>query len=490
MVSITITVEKLISLLMCAAGLGVSILSLIQIQKSFIEKQVRKFFGLFLWLLILYIAMNLLRLVGEGLPGKPIRVFLMTVTFFDFLTSGLMAGMMAIMLLYSAVPEKAANGVYIRLILGALAVHTALLIVSQFTGLYYFFDESNVYHRSPLYLLSNAIPGLLLALCMYLLLRYRAKFDKPIAAALWIYLLAPLAAMILQGFYPAIKFIILATTGAAVNMFSVLTNDLIRKYEAQQMESSRIETELSMATRIQADMLPSIFPAFPDRGEFDLYASMDPAKEVGGDFYDFFMIDDDHLALVIADVSGKGVPAALFMMASKILIQNYAIMYGDTKAALEATNRQICQSNREEMFVTVWLGILDIRTGILTAANAGHEYPAVKAAGGKFTLFPDKHGFVIGGMPNMKYKPYELKLEPGAMLFLYTDGVAEATNGENELFGTKRMLEALNAAPDADPEQLLRSVHHAVDDFVGEAEQFDDLTMLCIKFFGKRTQEA
>ncbi|MDO4846416.1 MAG: PP2C family protein-serine/threonine phosphatase, partial [Oscillospiraceae bacterium] len=190
------------------------------------------------------------------------------------------------------------------------------------------------------------------------------------------------------------------------------------------------------------------------------------------------------------DVSGKGVPAALFMMASKILIQNYAIMYGDAKAALEATNRQICQSNREEMFVTVWLGILDIRTGILTAANAGHEYPAVKAAGGKFTLFPDKHGFVIGGMSNMKYKPYELKLEPGAMLFLYTDGVAEATNGENELFGTKRMLEALNAAPDADPEQLLRSVHHAVDDFVGDAEQFDDLTMLCIKFFGERTQEA
>ncbi|MBR1751157.1 MAG: SpoIIE family protein phosphatase [Ruminococcus sp.] len=246
-------------------------------------------------------------------------------------------------------------------------------------------------------------------------------------------------------------------------------------------EKERIGAELELATKIQADMLPNIFPAFPERAEFDIFATMTPAKEVGGDFYDFFLIDDDHLGMVMADVSGKGVPAALFMMMSKILVNNFAQMGGSPAKVLEQTNAQICKNNDEEMFVTVWFGVLEISTGKITAANAGHEYPIIKKADSSFELFKDKHGFVIGGMDSMKYKEYEFTLERGGTLFLYTDGVAEATNAKNELFGTDRMLEALNSEANASPKTLLDNMKQAVDEFVGDVPQFDDLTMLGVK---------
>ena len=249
-------------------------------------------------------------------------------------------------------------------------------------------------------------------------------------------------------------------------------------------EKERIGTELALAQRIQADMLPNIFPPFPDRSDFDVYACMDPAKEVGGDFYDFFLIDETHLGLVMADVSGKGVPAALFMMISKILVQNYAMTGCSPAQVLQAVNDQICANNREEMFVTVWFGVLDTETGKITAANAGHEYPVVKQTGGRFELVKDKHGFVIGGMEGIRYREYELALTPGSKLFLYTDGVPEATNADNNMFGTDRMLAAMNADPAAAPELVLRNVRKAVDDFVKDAEQFDDLTMLCLEYKG------
>ncbi len=250
-------------------------------------------------------------------------------------------------------------------------------------------------------------------------------------------------------------------------------------------EKERIGTELALATRIQADMLPNIYPAFPERSEFDIYASMDPAKEVGGDFYDFFLIDDDHLCLLIADVSGKGVPAALFMMASKIILANNAMMGKSPAQILNDTNAAICANNREEMFVTVWLGILELSTGKLTAANAGHEYPALRRADGSFELYKDKHGLVIGAMDMARYKQYELQLRPGDRLFVYTDGVPEATDAENTLFGTDRMLCALNTEPAASPQQILKNVRGAVDGFVKDAEQFDDLTMMCFEYRGK-----
>ena len=250
-------------------------------------------------------------------------------------------------------------------------------------------------------------------------------------------------------------------------------------------EKERISTELSLATRIQADMLPNIYPAFPDRKEFDIYGTMDPAKEVGGDFYDFFLIDDDHLCMLIADVSGKGVPAALFMMASKIILANNAMLGKSPAQILTDTNAAICSNNREEMFVTVWLGILEISTGKLTAANAGHEYPVLMQPDGKFELVKDKHGFVIGGMNGVRYSEYELTLQKGAKLFLYTDGVPEATNAENELLGSDRMLAALNENNGVSPENLLKNVKTAVNNFVNGAEQFDDLTMLGLEYKGE-----
>ena len=269
---------------------------------------------------------------------------------------------------------------------------------------------------------------------------------------------------------------------------SARTLQYVDQVRAVTAEKERIGAELSLATDIQASMLPHIFPAFPMRSEFDIFASMDPAKEVGGDFYDYFLIDDDHLCMVIADVSGKGVPAALFMMASKIILQSVAMLGNAPAEILTRTNEAICSNNEAQMFVTVWLGILELSTGKLTAANAGHEFPALKLPGGGFELYRDKHGFVIGGMEGVRYKEYEIQLAPGSKLFVYTDGVPEATSAEKELFGTERMIDALNVDPGATPEQILKNVRAGVDGFVKDAEQFDDLTMLCVEYKGGNAQ--
>ena len=273
----------------------------------------------------------------------------------------------------------------------------------------------------------------------------------------------------------------LAQSFAAISHKTVVYMDRVVKVTA---EKERIGTELSLATDIQAAMLPHIFPAFPERSEFDIFASMDPAKEVGGDFYDYFLIDDDHLCLVIADVSGKGVPAALFMMASKIILQSVAMLGASPAEILAKTNEAVCSNNEAQMFVTVWLGILELSTGRLTAANAGHEYPVLKQPNGAFALYKDRHGFVLGGMEGVRYREYEIRMEPGSKLFVYTDGVPEATDAEKELYGTDRMLEALNAAPDVAPQEALKNVRASVDSFVRDAEQFDDLTMLCLEYKG------
>ena len=249
-------------------------------------------------------------------------------------------------------------------------------------------------------------------------------------------------------------------------------------------EQQRIGTELDLAKRIQEDMLPTIFPPFPERKDFDVYASMIPAKEVGGDFYDYFLIDDDHLCIIMADVSGKGVPAALFMMASKILLKTTAMAIPEPGKILARVNNQICSNNSLEMFVTAWLGILELSTGKLTAANAGHEYPIIRQHGGRYELYRDKHGFVMGGMEGMEYKEYEVLLKPGSEVFLYTDGVTEATSEKNEQFGTKRLLESLNSGLAPELKGVLERVNDAVDVFVGDAPQFDDITMLCLYYAG------
>ena len=248
-------------------------------------------------------------------------------------------------------------------------------------------------------------------------------------------------------------------------------------------EREKLGAELNVAKNIQASMLPH---KFPERDDFEIYASMDPAKEVGGDFYDFFMIDDDHLAMVMADVSGKGVPAALFMVIAKTLIKNIAKTGVGPAEVLSRVNKQLCESNDEEMFVTVWLGILELSTGRGISANAGHEHPAFKKAGGQYELVIYKHSPAVAIMEGLSFNEREFEMKPGDTLFVYTDGVPEASDKDNVLFGTDRMIEVLNVAPEATPEHVLCSMRTALDDFVGQAPQFDDITMLCLQYNGKK----
>ena len=261
------------------------------------------------------------------------------------------------------------------------------------------------------------------------------------------------------------------------------TKDYMVNLKLVTAEKERIGAELSVAAQIQADMLPRIFPPFSDRKEFDLYASMVPAKEVGGDFYDFFMADEDHLVMVMADVSGKGVPAALFMVIARTLIKNrsQSQMSLSPSEILADVNGQLCEGNEEGMFVTVWLGILNIFTGKGMAANAGHEHPAVRRAGGQFELVKYRHSPALAVMEGIRFREHEFQLNQGDTLYIYTDGVPEATNAEEELFGEERLLAALNRQPDANPEKLLRNMAEDMDAFMAGAPRFDDTTMLALK---------
>ena len=298
-----------------------------------------------------------------------------------------------------------------------------------------------------------------------------------------------------RAFYEQAWFFALALAlfgGGSLALLQLYIRDKMKKVEKmhrEKAERERVSSELHMASQIQTSVLPHEFPPFPERREFELFAMMEPAREVGGDFYDFFLIDDDHLCLVIADVSGKGIPASLFMMNTKVILKSYAMGDNSPAEILEKTNTEICSNNMMEMFVTVWLGILELSTGKIVASNAGHEYPVIGHADGEFELIKDKHGFVVGGMSDVKYSDYELQLEPGDKLFVYTDGVPEATNVKDELFGTDRMLDALNEDNYVPVEELLRNVRKAVSDFASGAEQFDDLTMLAVEYTGTETDQ-
>lgn len=263
-----------------------------------------------------------------------------------------------------------------------------------------------------------------------------------------------------------------------------MENDMTRYIENVKKltkDKERISSELHVARAIQENSVPNEFPPFPDRKEFDIFASMTPAKEVGGDFYDFFLIDDDHLAIAMADVSGKGIPAALFMMVTKILLSDRALMGGSPAEILEFVNARICEHNKVNMFVTLWFGILEMSTGTLTAANAGHEKPIICRKNGNFEIISDVRSVVIGAFENTKYKNYEIKLEPADKIFLYTDGIPEASNINNEMFGMDNMIQTLNFYKDRTPEKIIEGVKKSVNKFVGNIPQFDDLTMMCVE---------
>ena len=256
----------------------------------------------------------------------------------------------------------------------------------------------------------------------------------------------------------------------------------IREFMKATAEKERIGAELNVATQIQADMLPRIFPAFPERQEFEVYATMNPAKEVGGDFYDFFLVDDDHLAVVIADVSGKGVPAALFMVIAKTLIKNHAQNRETPGEVFTQTNAQLCEGNDAGLFVTAWMGVLEISTGKFVYVNAGHNPPLLKRAGGQYEWLKSRPGFVLAGMEGVPYRENTLELTPGDPLHLCTDGVTEATSSAQELYGEERLQAALNEASELPVSQLLPRIKNCIDTFVGDAEQFDDITMLGLQY--------
>ena len=250
-------------------------------------------------------------------------------------------------------------------------------------------------------------------------------------------------------------------------------------------EKERIRAELDTARRIQASQLPVNFDSFCSQQEISLYASMRPAREVGGDFYDYFMADNDHVCLVMADVSGKGVPAALLMMTAKVLIKTHLLGGESPSQALTSVNNQLCETNDTDFFVTVWLASIQLSTGKVVEVNAGHEHPMIRRAGGQYELVRYRHSLPLGTMSGAVFREREFQLFSGDSLFVYTDGVPEAGNPDGVFFGTERALETLNEAPDASPRDTLVTMLERIDRFAGDAEQFDDITMLCFRYLGK-----
>ena len=266
------------------------------------------------------------------------------------------------------------------------------------------------------------------------------------------------------------------------------TVDTLKRYISE--AEARIDAELAFAKAIQHSALPSVFPPYPNRKEFDIWAGMYTAKEVGGDFYDFYFIDEDTLAFLVADVSGKGIPAAMFMMTAKTFLKSYAESGMSVEEVLRYANEKLCEGNDANMFVTAWVGFLNTKTGLITYANAGHNPPLIKQADGTFSYLKSRPGFVLAGMEGIQYRKSEIQLMPGDSIYLYTDGVTEATDVKNELYGEERLLTVLNANADAAPQSICEKVKADVDAFVGEAPQFDDITMLCLTYHANRKSGA
>ena len=265
------------------------------------------------------------------------------------------------------------------------------------------------------------------------------------------------------------------------------TVDTLKRYIAD--AAARIDAELAFAKAIQHSALPSVFPPYPGRREFDIHATMHTAKEVGGDFYDFYFVDDNILAFLIADVSGKGIPAAMFMMQSKTLLKSCAESGMSVEQVFTTANEKLCEGNDAGMFVTAWMGLLNVRTGRLCIANAGHNPPLLRRAGGSFEYLKVRAGFVLAGMEGVRYRLTEMDLQPGDQIYLYTDGVTEATDLEQQLYGEPRLLDLLNRRHGASAQAICEAVKADVDAFAGEAEQFDDITMLCLNYYGPKKDE-
>ena len=359
-----------------------------------------------------------------------------------------------------------------------LSLSILMRLINLFTGMYFRIGSDNIYVRGPLFPVSKIYTILVIIAVAYVIIKERDQLASHQFFASMIFLTVPvIVALVTVMFYGL-------SLSSAITMILLLLMYCVHNV-TQGREKAAADYDLMLASAIQENILPRTFPYLPERKEFDIYATMTPAKEVGGDFYDFFMTDNDHLAFLIADVSGKGMPAALFMMVSRTMIKNQAMgttHYNDPGWILEIVNDQLCEGNTMEYFVTAWMGILELSTGHLAYASAGHEYPVVSKDGSDFKLHKTRNSPPLGTMEGLSYRSSETDLKPGDTIFIYTDGVTEATNSSNELFGTERMMEALKGNEKEKLDKIDQKLRQSISDFVKDAPQFDDITMLGMRF--------
>ena len=367
-----------------------------------------------------------------------------------------------------------------------LILISLLLVTTPWTGLILRADENNVMEYMPGYfLVLFSYPISAMAIAVYMCItKYKTKKDVfRVSKSMLIFVLT------LIGLYLLQESILISlpdnyltlTIPIAVSLVLVTTDLSIFSLMKEEKENARIGADLDTARKIQMEALPVGHPAFPDHPDINLNAFIKTAKEVGGDFYDYFSPDEDHVCFLIADVSGKGIPAALFMMTVKTMIKDYAMTMTDTSEIFTAVNRHICEGNESGMFATAWIGMIDTRTMTLTYTNAGHNYPLISHDGRDYDIMKKKHGLFLAGMEDTVYRCDEVSLRPGDRLFLYTDGITEAHNVSGELYGVERLKDSLaRLGSDLVPEDMEKIISD-VDDFAGDEPQFDDMTIVMIE---------
>ncbi len=379
-------------------------------------------------------------------------------------------------LTYLRVKNKRINTVNLIANIG-FAVCLVLIFLNIPFGFYFTVNSAGAYIRSPWNIISifYSLFSVIASLSVVVVERRQLRWMQILA--FFLYASGPLIVTLMTIFVFGLSL------NPSVAMLSILLMYCALNV-TQGDERAVAENEIAIASSIQENVLPKAFPYLPERKEFDIYAVMKPAKEVGGDFYDFFMVDDSHLALVIADVSGKGIPAALFMMTGRTLIKN-RVQAGDNLTDIMAdVNNQLCEGNVADLFITVWIGIIDLNTGQVKAVNAGHEYPAILRANGKFELEKGEQSLAVAFFEGTSFKEQEFELAPGDKIFVYTDGVTESMNEEEELFSKERLLDVLNKNSNCSPKEMIEKVLDSIAGFVNGVEQFDDTTMLCMTYFG------
>ncbi len=352
-----------------------------------------------------------------------------------------------------------------------LVAQTIVMLINIFTPLTFTVDAAGMYRDTDIYVIEEVFLAVASVLTTVLIFLSHNPTNQKVAALTFVVLPLIEYAILGGSFAEAAQYGIILTS--LIVMYCIIFNDKSSKLAATQ-------SELNMATEIQANALPSICPDFAGKAEYELFASMNPAKEVGGDFYDFFMIDSDHLCVLIADVSGKGVPAALFMMTAKTMIKDYALTQGSTSETFTAVNARLCEGNEAGMFATAWIGVLDLRTMTLQYTNAGHNYPVLLRKDQPCEMIKDRHGLFLAGMEFTRYKQSEITLAPGDRILLYTDGVVEAHNRVKELYGEERLQTVLDGARNCTGEKTLERIFDDVNEFAAEVPQFDDITMVVL----------